>query len=258
MYSIGFIGGGRIVRILLQAIQNRQHSHGDIVISDPNEVVLKELAADFPDMSISAGTNSQAAGQDVVFLAIHPPVFKEVLAEIAPAVQNAKAVVSLAPVLSADKISAMLNGYKKIARIIPNAATFINKGYNPAWFSDEIDKEAKIWLLEFFGVLGESPIVDEEKLEAYAIVTAMGPTYLWPQLNELHKLAIEFGLDETETIAGMKSMISGTADLLYNSGLNYEKVVDLIPVKPLGEHEAEIRGMYKTKLTGLFNKLKGR
>jgi len=86
----------------------------------------------------------------------------------------------------------------------------------------------------------------------------MGPTYLWPQLNELHKLALEFGMTEEETVAGMKAMVANTVDLLYNSGLDYEQVVDLIPVKPLGEHEDEIRNIYRTKLTGLFNKLTGK
>jgi hypothetical protein len=33
--------------------------------------------------------------------------------------------------------------------------------------------------------------------------------------------------------------------------------MDLIPLKPLGEDEADIRNAYRTKLTGLYRKLKG-
>ena len=36
------------------------------------------------------------------------------------------------------------------------------------------------------------------------------------------------------------------------------EVIDLIPVKPLGEEEANIRNIYRTKLQGLYSKLKGR
>ena len=35
------------------------------------------------------------------------------------------------------------------------------------------------------------------------------------------------------------------------------EVMDLVPVKPLGEDEAAIRNAYRTKLTGLYQKLKG-
>jgi pyrroline-5-carboxylate reductase len=257
MKNIGFVGGGRVVRIMLKAIQNRDLSIDNIIISDPDSAVLHKLLTDF-DLNIQTGSNTKAASQEYVFIAVHPPVFKQVLPEISSAVQTAKAVISLAPVFTVEKIAAMLHGYQNIARMIPNAATFINQGYNPVWYSESIDKENKTALDNLFAVFGEYPLVKEENLEAYAIVTAMGPTYLWPQLDELKNLALSFGMDQEETKAGMKAMLKGTTELLYNSGLDYKDIVDLIPVKPLAENEKEIRNIYKTKLNGLYNKLKGK
>ena len=43
---------------------------------------------------------------------------------------------------------------------------------------------------------------------------------------------------------------------MYTSDLTAEEVIDLIPVKPIGEHEAQITEIYKTKLIGLFEKIK--
>ncbi len=254
--TFGFIGGGRIVRILLKAMQRKNRLPAKIVVSDPDNETVAHLISAYPDAGISKGTNTDAASQNLVFLAVHPPVLKEVLPQIASTVQGAQALISLAPVFTFAKLSGMLNGYNKIVRLIPNAATFINKGYNPVSFAPAIDKSTKEQLISFLKIFGECPEVDEGKLEAYAIVTAMGPTYLWPQLAELQDLGLEFGMSEEETVKGIKAMVSGTIETLYNAGLNYEQVVDLIPVKPLGEHEAQIRDIYKTKLTGLFKKLK--
>jgi len=254
--SFGFIGGGRIVRILVEAMQRKNRFPARMVVSETNETVLENLISDYPGAGIVKGSSENAAEQDMVFLAVHPPVVKEVLPQIANAVQGAQALVSLAPVFTFAKLSGLLNGYNKIVRMIPNAAAFINQGYNPVSFSSTFDKSIKEQLMAFLELFGECPEVDEGKLEAYAIVTAMGPTYLWPQLDELHKLCLEFGMSEEETIQGMKAMVYGTIETLYNAGLDYEQVTDLIPVKPLGEHEAQIREMYSTKLTGLYNKLK--
>ena len=258
MNSLGFIGGGRITRIFLQAMQNKNFAVKTIVVSDPDKKALEKLKNDFSDLHVTAGSNIDAAAQDVVFLAVHPPVLKEVLPEIADAVSRAKAVVSLAPVFTSKKLSSMLNGYNKLVRMIPAAASYVNSGYNPVWFSKYIGETEKNLLQELFAAFGDSPEVDEEKLEAYAIITAMGPTYLWPQLNELYTLALDFGLTEQETVAGMKAMIVNTMELLYDAGLSYKEVVDLIPVKPLGDHEIQIRDMYRSKLTGLYNKLTGK
>ena len=43
----------------------------------------------------------------------------------------------------------------------------------------------------------------EDKLEAYAILTAMGPTYFWFQWQELLQIGLSFGLDALEIETGL-------------------------------------------------------
>jgi len=126
MSTIGFVGGGRITRIFLQAFQNKKVSVTQVVVSDPSEDLLGKLKTDFVGLNVVSGSNIEAASQEIVFLAVHPPVMKEVLPEIAEAIQSAKVVVSLAPVFTSPKLEAMLHGYNKLVRMIPNAASIIN------------------------------------------------------------------------------------------------------------------------------------
>ena len=51
-------------------------------------------------------------------------------------------------------------------------------------------------------------------------------------------------------------MVTGAVNTLFNSGLDAKSVIDLIPVKPLAEHEENIKDYYKNNLTQLFKKLK--
>jgi len=60
-----------------------------------------------------------------------------------------------------------------------------------------------------------------------------------------------------ETDQALYEMVKGAAKTLFKSGLEYDEVVNLIPVKPLGEEEQGIRQIYETRLTGLYQKLKG-
>ena len=84
----------------------------------------------------------------------------------------------------------------------------------------------------------------------------MGPTYLWFQWQELRNLAASFGMTSPEADAGVARMLDGAANTLFESGLSADKVMDLIPVRPLGEEEKTISAMYKAKLTPLYEKLK--
>jgi pyrroline-5-carboxylate reductase len=254
--TIGFIGGGRVARILLGGFKRAGHLPARIVVSDTNAEVLLKLKAQFPDLTLAAGDNVQPAAQDIVFLGLHPPAIGSLLGEIRPALKPGALFVSLAPKLSLAKLSEGLGGFGRLARMIPNAPSIVNEGYNPVAFASALTKADRAELLELFGWLGKCPEVAEEKLEAYAILTAMGPTYLWFQLYELQSMVEAFGLTPQEAQAGLSEMAVAAVKTMALSGLPPAEVMDLVPVKPLGEEEAAIKGFYHARLETLYKKLK--
>jgi pyrroline-5-carboxylate reductase len=191
-----------------------------------------------------------------VFLALHPPAIAAVLDEIKGKLKSSAFFISLAPKISMEKMSSALGGFTRIVRMIPNAPSVIHEGYNPVCFAPALSENERSSLLHLFKIWGESPEVDEEKLEAYAILSAMGPTYFWFQLQQLRTLGGSFGLTQKETDQALYEMIKGAAKTLLKSGREYDEVVNLIPVKPLGEEEQGIRQIYETRLKGLYSKLK--
>ncbi|MEI7983716.1 MAG: NAD(P)-binding domain-containing protein [Bacteroidota bacterium] len=254
--SLGFIGGGRITRIFLTAFMNASKTFPQIMVFDPQEAVLTALKSKFPIISISSIELEPAAGADIVFLAVHLPVITDTLAKIKEFLKPDSILISLAPKLTIQKMSDILGGFSNIARINPSASSIINKGINPVCFSPLMNEEKKAAIVVLMKPLGALPEVAEPKIEAYAMISAMGHTYFWPQMQKLKELAISFGMDETEAKAVIAEMLNGTSETLYNSGLTYAEVVDLVPVKPLGEVESTIIGYYDQYLNALFNKIK--
>ncbi len=254
--TVGFIGGGRVTRITLGGLERAGQLPPRIVVSDPNAEILNNLKAGFPTIQITPGDNQTPASQELVFVGLHPPAMSAVLAEIKSCLHPDTLVISLAPRLSIAKLSAGLDGFSKIARVIPNAPSIIGRGYNPVAFSSGLTTAERDTITALLRSLGEFPEVVEDKLEAYAILTAMGPTYLWFQLYELQAIAESFGLTFEETRTGITQMVEGAVGTMLESGLQPAEVMDLIPVKPLGEDEGTIKGLYHAKLEALFAKLK--
>jgi pyrroline-5-carboxylate reductase len=254
MKSLGFVGGGRITRIILQALANKQIDLSSVRVCDTNPEVLKSLGNQFPQIQ-TTGSCQSASKQEVVFIALHPPVIMETLDQIKASVSVNTQVVSLAPKISIEKIGSLL-ATKNIARMIPNATSYINEGYNPVSFSDGFSLDEKQSLLEMLKTLGNIFEVEESKLEAYAMVSAMLPTYFWFQWKEVQNLGLEMGLNEQESQETVHQTLQAAIDLLFNSELDYNEVIDLIPVKPIGEHETQISEIYRSKLMGLYQKIK--
>ncbi len=253
--TLGFIGGGRITRIFLEGWTRANALPANLVVSDCNADTLARLKARFPGVQMAAESRA-AASQDIIFLAVHPPVVADVAAQIKASLRPGAVLVSLAPKFTVAKLTGLLGGFARIARVIPNAPSLIGQGYNPVSFGPALPAADRAEVQALLAPLGECPEVAEEKLEAYAILSAMGPTYLWFQLQALREVAAGFGLSEAEIAPALKRMVCGGTRTLLESGLTPAEVMDLIPVKPLAEMEPQVAEIYRTRLPAIYQKIK--
>jgi pyrroline-5-carboxylate reductase len=256
MKTFGFIGGGRITRILLQGFKNVNNPFAKAFVYETDETVLNTLKTLYPDIETSSTNATYAASSDLVFIALHPPVLLESLQTIRGSIKENAMVVSLAPKITLKKLIAELPQTNNIARMNPNAATFVNKGYNPVCFAENSDKKAVKEFISLFEKLGKVPVVSENQIEAFAVISAMGHTYFWFQLQKLNELALTFGLTEIQAKETISAMLLGTTETLFNSGLSFEDVSNLVPVKPLAEYENTIKEYYQTNLSAIFQKIR--
>ena len=252
--SLGFIGGGRITQIFLQAFANKNSEFQSVVVFDTNTEVTDGLQKLFPQIEI-AESLEQAASHSTIFIALHPPVIMETLTKIEEVVPTDSLVISLAPKITIGKIAAKLKT-ANIARMIPNATSYINEGFNPISFAPGFTPHEKVKLMELMKLLGNTFEVEEPKLEAYAIISAMLPTYFWFQWKELVHLGTQMNLTEEESKAAVEQTLLSAVRLMFGSSLSPDQVIDLIPVKPIGEHQTQLCEIYQSKLLSLYEKIK--
>ena len=162
--SIGIIGAGRVTKILLQAFKNKNALFSKIIVADTNPDVSGNLKKSFPDIQVDNVT--VAASQDIVFISLHPPVVMDTLELIKESVNRNTIVISLAPKITIAKIFSKLTQVNNIARLIPNATSFINEGYNPVCFSSEFAANEKQKVLDLLKTMGNTFEVAEENLKA--------------------------------------------------------------------------------------------
>jgi pyrroline-5-carboxylate reductase len=252
--TIGFIGGGRITKIFLEGFKNKNVEFESVKVFDPNSETIDALTNDYPVVK-KAESAEEAARAKVVFIAVHPPVVMETLDKIAGVVNEQTFVVSLAPKISIEKIASKVKT-ANIVRMIPNATSFINEGYNPVTFHPAMLKKEKKQLKKLLKPLGKTFETEEQKLEGYALISGMLPTYFWFQWQELEAIGEKTGLSKEEAAKTIRNTLKNAIKLYYKSGLTPEEVMDLIPVKPIGENEEEIKNTLNAKLLGLFEKIK--
>ena len=254
--SVGFVGGGRIARIMIEAWRRAGAIPERVVVSDPNPATLQALKARFPWIETSVGNNRPAAGQSIVFLGLHPAAFAAALPELGAELRPDAVVVSLAPKVTLAVLAGQLGGFDRLARAIPNAPSIVGSGFNPIAFGPALSEADRAAILALFAPLGEAPVVEEPMLEAYAVTAAMGPTYLWFQLYALQEMGRSFGLSDDAAAAAVVQMTRGALDTMAESGLTPAEVMDLVPVHPLGEDEPAFLDAYRTRLSAVMDRIR--
>jgi pyrroline-5-carboxylate reductase len=162
---------------------------------------------------------------------------------------------SLAPKLRLSMLQEKLHGFDKLSRMNPNAASIVGKGYNPISFAVGLPQDLRSQLIELVSPLGNTPVVDDNMIENYAVISAMGPTYFWYQFDALRQQAESFGMTEEEAREAVVTMLHGAVDTLFSSGMSPSKVMDLVPVRPMADDESTIIDMQRKRLNAIHTKL---
>ncbi|OFW11562.1 MAG: hypothetical protein A3H96_22955 [Acidobacteria bacterium RIFCSPLOWO2_02_FULL_67_36] len=252
MHSVGFIGGGRIARILIGGWARKGLGPVTVLVHEPDGAAFDALTGVAP--RVQRASALEAAAAPVVFVALHPPAIAAALAALRPAIRPDTILVSLAPKITLAALSDR-TGTSRVARMIPNAPSLLGLGYNPVTYGAGLDWHGRGALSALFSPWGDAPEVEESTLEAYALVTGMGPTYFWFQWQTLRELASEMGVAAADRDRALGAMIRGAVATLLDSGLSPSAVMDLVPVKPLADVEPGLRAAYREALPALHAKI---
>ena len=154
--------------------------------------------------------------------------------------------------------TAVLGGGRQIARVIPNEPSLVGAGFNPVTFGKGATSTTRELVLGLFPPLGAVPEVADEDLEAYAILNAMGPTYLWSQLYALVDVAGQIGLAPDDAARAVGAMVADAWRTIAEAGLSTDEVQDLVPVKPFADAVGTMTSAYGDVSPGLHARLSGK
>jgi len=253
---ISFIGTGSMGGALLErCLEAGVVLKDDIFACDVNESRLGELQE---RLKINVGKDNKKGAEfgDVVVIAVIPKQVRGVIEEISTKISESKIVVSVAALVSTRSIENMLMKNIGVVRVMPNIPSLVGSGFNLVTFGKFVKEEKKAQIKELLSAWGEYREIDEQKMELYTIISAMGLTYFFPFIDTLISFGVENGLSEREVKEAVCSTLKGTADLIMKTSRPVNDLKDMIASQPLHEKEQELKSIFKEALYKTLNELK--
>jgi pyrroline-5-carboxylate reductase len=110
--------------------------------------------------------------------------------------------------------------------------------------------------MKILEILGDTFEVDEQKLNAYAVFSAVARIYIWFHREALADIDEQIGLENKESYQAVLQASRAALDIQFHWDLNHEPAKDVIPVKPICDHEQDSKDILNQKLIGLHQKIK--
>ncbi len=251
--KLGIIGCGNMGEILLSSlIEGSMFKFEDIFVSEKDISRQNYIKDKYSAVKILDNIEL-VKKTDIFILAVKPQNLAEVLKEISSYVNVDKLIVSIAAGVKLSFIQKFFEINARIIRVMPNAACFVKKGIS-ALAKGKYATENDINLVKAILLnTGEVLEINEALMDVVTAVSGSGPGYISYIIDNLIEEAIAQGLNESEARKLVFSTLSGTVQLLSQTGMNPKDLINKVASKG-GTTEAALNVFNRAKLNKIIRK----
>ena len=248
--KIAFIGAGNLSEAIIFALVNKLNINSqNIIIFDKNQ----EQYSRYDSLNLTKTYNliDVLIGGDIIFLAVLPQNFAELL----PDIKNAgldltkKIFVSTAAGITTDYIESQIGQKIEVIRTMPNKPIFLGKGMT-ALCKNNIATDINFKIIcDIFASLGEIIVLSEDKMNKIVCVNGSSPAYVYLFAEAMLKGAVEQEFDENEIYPAILQSLIGSFEMLKSSGKSPSELIKAVAV-PKGTTEKALESFYADDFTG--------
>lgn len=245
--KIGIIGIGHLGRALfIGLLRNKSLSTDNFILADSHLEKLEDLRRKY-QVKVTADNIELAKHSKVIIIAVRPRQVEMVINEIKPYLTKEKIVLSVAAGVTLELLEDYLGSRQyKLVRLMPNISVTYGLGVI-GWITNQKatdkDREFITNLLQPLGSLVKCQ--NEEMLDKISMISSCGTGYVAYFMNNLEKIAKEYGFSEDLAQEIVLSTFAGAVHHLQFTKVKFEELVRIVATKG-GITEEVIRNMEKS------------
>lgn len=226
---IGFIGLGNMATAIIGGmLQKEIVSANEIIGSDKFEPSVEKVKKQF---NICATTNNKEVVEkaDVLFLAVKPAFFPEVIGEIKDIVKKDTLIISIAAGKTIDYIqNEFANSELKIVRCMPNVAALVQEACTGVCANKNVTEAELAKALELIGAFGRASVVPESLMDVVVGVSGSSPAYVFMFIEAMADAAVAAGMPRAQSYEFAAQAVLGSAKLLLETGKHPGELKDMV------------------------------
>ncbi|WP_291319862.1 pyrroline-5-carboxylate reductase [Desulfonatronospira sp.] len=223
---LGIIGTGNMGGAMVQGLAARQdlELHG----YDPDQACLERLAGAC-GLRQQPGPADLASECDYVVLAVKPGLVPAVAAEIAPALDKSKCLISVAAGVRTKDLVFWSNQACPVARVMPNTPALVGRGVFALCLEDEnLSREQAGFIQGIFQDLGQVHLLPEKSFDSFTALIGSGPAYVYYFMESMVDAGVYMGLGRAQATEMVLELFAGSAHMAQQEGCHITQLKEMV------------------------------
>lgn len=227
--TIGFIGLGNMASAMIGGmLQKGIAKPGEIVGSAKTQKTIERAQKEY-DIRVTLDNKEVAKQAEILFLAIKPLFFKEVIPQIKDAVKPGTIVVSIA---AGKTLGALKEAFGrediKLIRCMPNTPALVLEGCTGVCAGEEVPKEDMDRVLFLLRSFGKANVVPERLMDVVVGVSGSSPAYVFMFIEAMADEAVAAGMPRAQAYEFAAQSVLGSAKMVLETGKHPGELKDMV------------------------------
>lgn len=243
--KIGFIGLGNMATAMIGGmIKQEIVGAKDILGSAKTEQSVKKAEDAFGITGCK--DNAEVAGQaDILFLAVKPQMYPDVIGHIKDAVKPETIVVSIAPGKTIAWLTELFGKEVKLVRCMPNTPALVGEGCTGVCKAENVTDAEMEQVLSLLNSFGKAYIVPEKLMDTVVGVSGSSPAYVFMFIEAMADAAVMDGMPRTQAYEFAAQSVFGSAKMVLETGMHPGVLKDMV-CSPAGTTIEAVRVLEKS------------
>lgn len=226
--KISFIGCGNMATAMIKGILKNGAARPDQVMATAKSLSTREKISG--ELGIVPGENNgqAAAFGDILFLAVKPQYYEEVIREIRDEVREETVVVSIAPGKSLEWLEERFGRPVKLVRAMPNTPAMVGEGMTGLCPNAQVTQEEMERVSAVCGSFGQATQVPENLMDVVTSVSGSSPAYVFLFIEAMADGAVADGMPREAAYQFAAQAVLGSAKMVLETGMHPGALKDMV------------------------------
>lgn len=225
--KLGFIGAGNMAQAIIGGVlKNGILSKDDIIASAATKKTINKVSKEYGINTTL--DNRKAAKSNILFLAVKPVYYQQVINEIRDIVSSEQIIVTIAAGKSLEWVEEAFGGVKKIVRTMPNTPALVGEGITAVCPNSNIAEKDLAKVMELLESFGEAEVINENIMDAVVAVSGSSPAYVFMFIEAMADAAVAEGMPRTQAYKFAAQSVLGSAKMVLETGKHPGELKDMV------------------------------